>query len=302
MRRPQPAQGPASSGVGASGLWGGSRAGQFMDSASYFTKEKIQQMAAIPWDERVLVAIDTSRALGCETPTELGYKNLASLCMMFESVDSPQFGPDERHMSYVAFKAAFVSRRDKTPKPALGEAFGPAGPPRQFPAVSEFMQKWPGVYRFAMDLALDTELHTVAPGLPAAGRTPLQFAALVNSFQCRPGNGRRPGHGQGQEGQSVNAAVQALRLFQHINHGPLSLPKQSYLQARLRRFLCIHTLVSQRNQTDCDYLWMRLRLAPLSVHIISGFSGHRPGDERRSRAAWRWRRGIVCQARRASWP
>ena len=185
-----------------------------MDSASYFTKEKIQEMAGLPWDERVLLAIDTSRALGCETPTELGYKNLASLRMLFESVDSPHFGINERHASYVAFKAAFVRRRDNTPKPALGETFG-QGPPRVYPAVSEFMQQWPDAYRFAMDLPIDTELHTVAPGLPAAGRTPLQFTALMNSFQCRPSNSQhgraRVGGNAAGSGNCLNeAAAQAL--------------------------------------------------------------------------------------------
>ena len=204
-----------------------------MDSASYFTKEKIQEMAGLPWDERVLLAIDTSRALGCETPTELGYKNLASLCMLFDSVDSPHFGTNERHASYVAFKAAFVRRRDNTPKPALGETFG-QGPPRVYPAVSEFMQQWPDAYRFAMDLPMDTQLHTVAPGLPAAGRTPLQFTALMNSFQCRPGirsmhtrHGHAPVGGNAAGcGHGLNEAVQALRLSQHTSHAPLSLPKQ----------------------------------------------------------------------------
>ena len=91
-----------------------------MDAAVYFSKAVIGRGAALPWAERVLYFTDVSRNLGYDHPTEMRCKNLASLCMPFESVDNPAFGSHEKHASYQNVKDVFARRRQSAPRPDLG--------------------------------------------------------------------------------------------------------------------------------------------------------------------------------------
>ena len=55
---------------------------------SYLTKDRIEELARLPWNERVCRLISTVRALGLEFPTELCYKHMTTLCLLWEGQEA----------------------------------------------------------------------------------------------------------------------------------------------------------------------------------------------------------------------
>ena len=93
-------------------LHGGARKGQMLELSAYTTKTKLQEWSLMSWNGRVLAAVRAMRQLGCEWPTEGCYKHAATLCMLWESCDSPSFGADQKSNAYVHFKSICRKTRD----------------------------------------------------------------------------------------------------------------------------------------------------------------------------------------------
>ena len=155
---------------------GGSRLGQTMDVTSYLTKAKIEDLATLPWNQRVGMLIGIVRRLGLEFPTEMCYKHMTSLCLLWEDVDSADSAA--KHDFYVSFKAAFLHAREHSAPPTEFR------PPRPAPPIDVFLAQHPDQYRFAMDICLDQPAQQPA-GLPAGDRSMAQFLAVDRSYQCR---------------------------------------------------------------------------------------------------------------------
>ena len=145
-----------------------------MDVTNYLTKDKIEGLAALPWSQRVGMLIDIVRRLGVETPTEMCYKHMTSLCLLWED----DMTSAAKHDYYTSFKAAFLHAREYSAPPTKFRA------PRQAPPIAEFIAQHPDQYRFAMDICLDQAAQQPA-GLPAGDRTLAQFLAVDRSYQCR---------------------------------------------------------------------------------------------------------------------
>ena len=102
-------------GVGATKRFGsghgGSRKGQSMNLIAYTTKAKFASWKDMVWDDRIGDIVRTMRLLGCEWPTETTSKMAATVAMLWESVEAPQFDRDAKQNAFQNFKNTFNTMR-----------------------------------------------------------------------------------------------------------------------------------------------------------------------------------------------
>ena len=161
---------------------GGSRKGQSIDICSYYTKPKLEALADMHWDQRCLDIVQVGRSLGVEWPTEGTYKNMASLAMLWEDFEAPQFGPVKKHDCYLAFKDKYHACRQAQPIDADAAMLMVI---KAFPTVKDYIISHPERYKAAMGLPSNAVLADIETGFPAGNRTALQYAMLDRSYQAR---------------------------------------------------------------------------------------------------------------------
>ena len=138
------------------GKHGGSGKGSCVNLSAYATKQRLEEWHKMSWGKRSVSIINTARRLGCEWPSERGYKGLASLCMFMEK---DEIGVEQRHECYLIFKKQFCKIRNITPRDVA--------PISEFPdEVAVFVQNYPGRYKAAMGLLADADLVAEPKGLP----------------------------------------------------------------------------------------------------------------------------------------